>query len=93
MMETITSLQNPQVKIWRSLNASRAARVKHGLFLAEGDSALISSSVGTHTDGMLNILTRDNGKAKDCIKCGKCERICPQHLPIRELLVQVSEVF
>ncbi len=37
MMETITSLQNPQVKIWRSLNASRAARVKHGLFLAEGE--------------------------------------------------------
>ena len=37
MIETITSLQNPQVKIWRSLNATRAARVKHGLFLAEGE--------------------------------------------------------
>ena len=37
MTESITSLQNPQVKIWRSLNASRAARVKHGLFLAEGE--------------------------------------------------------
>ncbi len=37
MTETVTSLQNPQVKIWRSLNGSRAARVKHGLFLAEGE--------------------------------------------------------
>ena len=37
MTEIITSLQNPQVKIWRSLNRSRAARVKHGLFLAEGE--------------------------------------------------------
>ncbi len=37
MTDTITSLQNPQVKIWRSLNSSRAERVKHGLFLAEGE--------------------------------------------------------
>lgn len=37
MMESITSLQNPQVKIWRSLNKSRAARLEHGLFLAEGE--------------------------------------------------------
>ena len=35
--ETITSLQNPQVKIWRSLNKSRAARLEAGLFLAEGE--------------------------------------------------------
>lgn len=33
------------------------------------------------------------GKASACIKCGKCERACPQHLPIRELLVQVAEEF
>ena len=37
MKETISSLQNPQVKLWRSLNKSRAERVKHGLFLAEGE--------------------------------------------------------
>lgn len=35
--EIISSLQNPQVKIWRSLNKSRAARVESGLFLAEGE--------------------------------------------------------
>ena len=37
MMDTITSLQNPQVKLWRGLNRSRAARVDAGLFLAEGE--------------------------------------------------------
>ncbi len=30
--------------------------------------------------------TRGRGKAMDCIKCGKCESVCPQHLPIRQLL-------
>jgi predicted aldo/keto reductase-like oxidoreductase len=33
------------------------------------------------------------GKASDCIKCGKCEKVCPQHLQIRELLVKVAETF
>ena len=40
-----------------------------------------------------NILTRDHGKASDCLKCGKCEKICPQHLPIRELLEKVAAEF
>ncbi len=37
--------------------------------------------------------TKDNGKASDCIKCGMCERVCPQHLPIRKLLEDVSKTF
>lgn len=37
--------------------------------------------------------TKHNGKASDCVKCGKCEHSCPQHLKIRELLEQVAETF
>ena len=40
-----------------------------------------------------NVYTKRNGKASDCIKCGKCERSCPQHLPIRKLLEDVAAEF
>ena len=39
------------------------------------------------------IHTKNSGKASDCIMCGKCEKVCPQHLGIRELLVEVAEAF
>lgn len=37
--------------------------------------------------------TKNGGKASDCIKCGKCEKACPQHLPIRNLLQDVAKEF
>lgn len=39
------------------------------------------------------INTTEGGKASACIKCGKCEKACPQHLPIRELLEKVAAEF
>ncbi|MCR5507659.1 MAG: aldo/keto reductase [Lachnospiraceae bacterium] len=47
----------------------------------------------TPQGGYYNRLTQVYGKAGDCIGCGKCERICPQHLPIRDNLKLVAAQF
>jgi len=46
-----------------------------------------------NSDWYYMIHTLNRGKASDCIKCGKCEIVCPQKLPIRELLVSVAKEF
>lgn len=34
-----------------------------------------------------------HGKASECLSCGACERVCPQHLPIRDYLKEVAKEF
>lgn len=40
-----------------------------------------------------NVHTVKNAKASECLKCGLCEQICPQHLHIRDLLEEVAQTF
>lgn len=46
-----------------------------------------------NADFYYGIYTEQGGKASSCIGCGKCEKICPQHLPIRKLLADVAKTF
>ncbi len=38
-------------------------------------------------------IVNGHGNPLDCIKCGGCESVCPQHLPIRDLLSDVADAF
>ncbi len=38
-------------------------------------------------------LSKEHGKASDCVECGQCEGICPQHLKAISWLKKVAETF
>lgn len=47
-----------------------------------------------NADYYYNVVHTGPGRmASDCVKCGKCEKACPQHLPIRKLLEAVAREF
>ena len=37
-----------------------------------------------------DVLSQGHGRAADCVACGQCEAVCPQHLPIIDLLKAAS---
>ena len=39
------------------------------------------------------VIEQGSGRPGDCIGCGMCEAVCPQHLEIRDLLREVAETF
>lgn len=46
-----------------------------------------------NSDYYYAVHTNGRGRASDCIGCRRCERICPQHLPVSSLLRAVAEAF
>ena len=51
------------------------------------------TATGKKTNMYYERHSMNHGKAVDCIKCGKCERICPQHIEIRGALEKFADVY
>ncbi len=48
---------------------------------------------GWRTNNFYNSHIAPSARASDCLECGQCEGVCPQHLPIISLLKEASEIF
>ena len=48
-----------------------------------------------YAEGQEKWLVERHGKscANECVQCGSCEQVCPQHIKIRDNLVKVVEAF
>jgi hypothetical protein len=65
----------------------------NGVEIPELLAALNAASMWETKDPWLTGYSRIIGKPEACIECGKCEDMCPQGLPIRELLKETASVF
>jgi predicted aldo/keto reductase-like oxidoreductase len=61
-----------------------------GIFRCYNAMYTESKSLGRFQFAQTVGLTREPAFASQCVKCGKCEKHCPQNIPIRKKLVEAD---
>ena len=76
-----------------TVNCPKNIAIPKYFSLYNADMQELKEKNWTPQGGYYANLTLQFGKAGDCIKCGQCEAMCPQHLPIRRYLEDVAKHF
>ncbi len=76
-----------------TVNCPRRIAIPKYFSLYNADMQEIAEKGWTPQGSYYQNLTLRFGKASACIKCGRCEAMCPQHLPIRRYLQDVAKHF
>ena len=48
---------------------------------------------GKKTNMYYQRYSMNHARASECLKCGRCERICPQHIVIRQLMDEFAALY
>ena len=76
-----------------TVNCPKNIAIPKYFSLYNADMQELKEKSWTPQGGYYANLTLQFGRAGDCIKCGQCEAMCPQHLPIRRYLEDVAKHF
>lgn len=64
-----------------------------GTFAAMNVYTLFDDYAGAKNQEGFQVIFRGKKRAGECVQCGQCEEVCPQHIAIREELEKAAKLF
>ncbi|MBE5839507.1 aldo/keto reductase [Butyrivibrio sp.] len=94
LVENITDILNSTIKVPCTACKYCLEECPKNINIPDYFGLLNLYAVTGKTTGMYyERFSMNHGKASECLKCGKCENICPQHISIRKFLDEFVDLY